>query len=150
MLQRGPNPLPRTGEGNYVSFMRPTRSGILSLAAKLIILVLAGFLIAYHVIMLHDLYIGQGLSTDATYNFVQGSLRLAIAASLLAVILGKRQALWAMWMSIAGLIATHYWAHFGNVPVEFTAYRGPLSYLKGLIFPTIITAAFLYRERRRA
>ncbi len=133
-----------------MSFFRPTRTGILHLASKLIILALAGLLVAYHVIMLRDLYMGQGLSTDATYNAVQGTLRFAIVVSLLAVVLGQRQALWSMWLSIAGLIATHYWAHFGNVPVDFTADRGALSYLKGFIIPTIITVAFLYREGRRA
>lgn len=125
------------------------REGKLRLAQSLIILALAGLLIFYHITMLRDLYLGQGLSSDTAYNIVQGGLRLAIVASLLAVILGVRQALWAMWMSIAGLVATHYWAHFGNVPVDFTLHRHPASYLKGFIIPTIITAAFLYRRQRR-
>ena len=114
----------------------------------LIILTLAGLLICYHLIMLYDLAMGHGLSSDATYNAVQGLLRIAIIASLILVVLGKKPALWAMWISIGSLIATHYWAHFGTVPVEFTAGRHPLSYLKGLIIPTIVTTAFLYRWRR--
>lgn len=114
----------------------------------LIILTLAGLLICYHLIMLYDLAMGHGLSSDATYNAVQGLLRIAIIASLTLVVLGKKPALWAMWISIGSLIATHYWAHFGTVPVEFTAGRHPLSYLKGLIIPTIVTTAFLYRWRR--
>ena len=89
---------------------------------------------------------GQGLSSDATYNAIQGTLRLAIMASLTAVVLGRQNALWAMWLSIGGLIATQYWAHYGPVTAEFTAGRHPLSYLKGVIFPSIITAAFLYRR----
>lgn len=114
----------------------------------LIILTLAGLLIWYHVTMLYDLAMGHGLSSDAAYNTIQGLLRMAIIASLTLVVLGKKPALWAMWISICSLIATHYWAHFGSVPVDFTAGRHPLSYLKGLIIPTIVTAAFLYRWRR--
>lgn len=106
---------------------------------------LAGLLIFYHVTMLYDLARGHGLSTDATYNAIQGALRLAIIVSLTAVMLGKQTALWAMWLSIGGLIATQYWAHYGPVSADFTAGRHPLSYMKGVIFPSIITAAFLYR-----
>ncbi|GGA01302.1 hypothetical protein GCM10010923_07500 [Blastomonas marina] len=53
-----------------------------------------------------------------------------------------------MWLSIGGLVASQYWAHFGNLPVDFTEGRHPLSYLKGFIFPTIITVAFLYGRRQ--
>jgi hypothetical protein len=62
--------------------------------------------------------------------------------SLLLVVCGVRGALWGMWFSIGGLVATQYWAHFGNLPVDFTKGRHRLSYLKGFIFPTIITLAF--------
>lgn len=74
-------------------------------------------------------------------------MRLGIITSLAGVVLGKRIALWTMWLSIGGLIATHYWAHFGGLPVDFTIGRHPFSYLKGLIIPTIITAAFMRRSR---
>ena len=121
--------------------------GPLRLARNLLILVLAGLLVFYHLTMLYDLANGQGLSKDATYNAIQGALRVAIIASLTAVVLGKRIALWAMWASIGGLIATQYWAHYGPVAADFTADRHPLSYLKGVIFPSIITTAFLYRRR---
>lgn len=114
----------------------------------LIIVTLAGLLIWYHLTMLHDLATGHGLSSDTTYNTIQGLLRLAIIASLAGVVLGKKPALWTMWFSIGALIATHYWAHFGTVHVDFTAGRHPLSYLKGLIIPTIVTIAFLYRRKR--
>ncbi|MBX7500307.1 hypothetical protein K3181_02460 [Qipengyuania sp. YG27] len=117
----------------------------LRLVLKAIILLLAGLLIFYHATMLVDLFRGQGLSSDARYNAIQGVLRLAIMVSLILVVAGKREALPAMWISIAGLVATQYWAHWGNLPVDFTAGRHPLSYLKGFIFPSIITAAFLYR-----
>ena len=108
----------------------------------LLVLPLAGLLVFYHVVMLYDLMAGRGLSSDATYNAVQGILRLGIIASLIAVALGRRAALWAMWVTIGALIATHYWAHFGGVPNEFSGSRSPLSYLKELIIPTIITATF--------
>ncbi len=124
------------------------REGPLRTFQSLIILGLAGLLIYYHTIMLNDLANGRGLSSDATYNTIQGTLRFAIIASLAGVVLGKRQALWAMWFSISALIATQYWGHFGNVPVEFAAGRHSLSYLKGFIIPSIITTAFRYCRDR--
>ncbi len=112
------------------------------LSRRLIIFVLAGLLIYYHIFTLCDLYLGAGTSTHTTFEYVQSVLRVVITLSLLLVILGNRWALWGMWAGITGLIATHYWAHFGNLPVDFTKGRHPLSYLKGYIFPTIITLAF--------
>lgn len=50
-----------------------------------------------------------------------------------------------MWGSIGGLVATQYWAHSGHVEADFTIGRSAFSYLKGFIFPSIITTAFLYR-----
>jgi hypothetical protein len=108
----------------------------------LIIFVLAGLLIYYHSFTLYDLYLGDGTSAHTTFEYVQSVLRVGIILSLLLVVFGNRWALWGMWACIAGLVATHYWAHFGNLPVDFTAGRHPLSYLKGFIFPTIITLAF--------
>ena len=109
---------------------------------RLLILVLAGLLIFYHCYTLYDLYLGAGTSAHATFEYVQSVLRVVITVSLLLVVFGRRLALWGMWAGILGLIATHYWAHYGNLPVDFTAGRHPLSYLKGLIFPTLITLAF--------
>ena len=112
------------------------------LSRRLIIFVLAGLLIYYHIFTLCDLYLGAGTSTHTTFEYVQSVLRVIITLSLLLVVFGKRRALWGMWAGITGLIATHYWAHFGNLPVDFTLGRHPLSYLKGFIFPSIITMAF--------
>jgi len=109
---------------------------------RIIIFVLAGLLIYYHTVTLCDLYLGAGTSTHTTFEYVQSVLRVGITLSLLLVVFGNRWALWGMWACIGGLIATHYWAHLGNLPVDFTKDRHPLSYLKGLIFPTIITLAF--------
>lgn len=109
---------------------------------RLIILVLAGLLIYYHTFTLYDLYLGAGTSARTGFEYIQSALRVVITLSLLLVVFGRRLALWGMWAGIAGLIATHYWAHFGNLPVDFTEGRHPLSYLKGIIFPTIITLAF--------
>jgi hypothetical protein len=115
---------------------------IFLLFRRLVILVLAGLLIYYHTYTLYDLYVGAGTSAHTTFEYVQSFLRAVIALSLLLVVFGSRRALWGMWVGIVGLIATHYWAHFGNLPVDFTKGRHPLSYLKGFIFPTIITLAF--------
>ena len=109
---------------------------------RLLILVLAGLLIFYHCYTLYDLYLGAGTSAHTFFEYLQSVLRVVITISLLLVVFGSRRALWGMWAGILGLIATHYWAHFGNLPVDFTAGRHPLSYLKGLIFPTLITLAF--------
>ena len=109
---------------------------------RLIIFVLAGLLIYYHIFTLCGLYLGAGTPTHTTFEYVQSVLRVMITLSLLLVIIGKRWALYGMWAGITGLVATHYWAHFGNLPVDFTLGRHPLSYLKGFIFPSIITMAF--------
>ncbi len=92
--------------------------------------------------MLYDLYLGTGPSAATSFEYIQSPLRAVIAASLLCVVSGARRALWGMWAGITALVATQYWAHFGNLPVEFTQGRHALSYLKGFIFPTIITLAF--------
>ena len=118
------------------------QTSIFLLFRRLVILVLAGLLIYYHTYTLYDLYVGTGTSAHTTFEYVQSVLRVVITLSLLLVVFGSRRALWGMWAGIVGLVATHYWAHFGNLPVDFTKGRHPLSYLKGFIFPTIITLAF--------
>lgn len=107
-----------------------------------IILFLAGLLIFYHTYTLCDLYLGAGTSAHTKYEYLQSVLRVGITLSLFLVVLGSRRALWGMWIAISGLIVTHYWAHFGHLPVDFIHGRHPLSYLKGFIIPTIITLAF--------
>ncbi|MEZ5465919.1 MAG: hypothetical protein R3F22_11995 [Lysobacteraceae bacterium] len=109
---------------------------------RLIIWVLAGLLIFYHSVTLYDLYLGASTGAPTTFDNIQSVFRVVITLSLLLVVFGKRWALWGMWAGITALVATHYWAHFGNLPVDFTEGRHPLSYLKGFIFPTIITLAF--------
>ncbi|MEZ5693262.1 MAG: hypothetical protein R3D99_05365 [Altererythrobacter sp.] len=116
------------------------------LLRRFIILALSGLLIFYHVTMLLDFSQSHDPASGMPYNAAQGVLRVAIATSLALVALGKRFALWTMWLSIGGLVATHYWAHFGMVEADFTIGRHPLSYLKGFIIPSIITTAFLYRR----
>ena len=109
---------------------------------RLIVFVLAGLLIFYHSLTLYEMYLGTGNSAHTLFDYVQSVCRALIATSLLLVVFGVRWALWGMWFSISSLVATQYWAHFGNLPVDFTIGRHPLSYLKGFIFPTIITLAF--------
>ncbi len=109
---------------------------------RAIIIVLAGLLIFYHSLTLYEMYLGNGNGAHTLFDHVQSVFRVLITINLLLVVLGVRWALWGMWLSISGLVATHYWAHFGNLPVDFTEGRHPLSYLKGFIFPTIITLSF--------
>lgn len=131
---------------NPTAEIRPWQAAVLRLA----ILIPVALLVYYHLTMIHDGLVDRGVSTNEVYNAIQLALRLAIAGSLICVALGVRVALWTMWASIGGLVATQYWAHFGLVQAEFTAERHVLSYLKGFILPSIITAAFLLRERREA
>lgn len=127
------------------------------LLRRTIIGVLAGLLIVYHCIVLYDLYLGvgnhEGLydrtagGTPQYYEYIQSALRLVIIIGLTLVACGIRRALWLMWAGIGALVATHYWAHFGGIPVAFTEGRHPLSYLKGIIFPTVITWLTLVPSR---
>ena len=121
-------------------------SGLL-LFRRLIIFALAGLLIFYHSLTLYEMYVVAGHGVHTLFDDVQSFFRVLITMSLLLVVCGVRGALWGMWFSIGGLVATQYWAHFANLPVDFTKDRHPLSYLKGFIFPTIITLAF-YSSRR--
>jgi hypothetical protein len=116
-------------------------SGLL-LVRRLIIFALAGLLIFYHSLTLYEMYVGTSNITHTLFDNVQSVFRVLITVCLLLVVFGVRWALWGMWFSISALVATHYWAHFGHLPVDFTEGRHPLSYLKGFIFPTIITLAF--------
>ncbi len=118
---------------------------------KLIIGALAGLLIFYHTYTLYDLYLGSGTdiydvgnaNTYALYRHIQSILRVFIIGSLLLVVLNKRPALYGMWIAIAALVATHYWALFFDLPFRFLEGKHPLSYLKGFIIPTVITILFL-------
>ncbi len=130
-----------------MNILAAAKEGPLRLLQSIVILCLAGLLVFYHLYTLGDLYIWAGTSVHTGYEYLQSVLRVMIVISLLLVVFGVRPALWAMWLSIGGLVATHYWAHFGNLPVDFTAGRHPASYLRGFIFPTIITCAFLYRRK---
>lgn len=132
-----------------MNVLTASREGPLRLAQSIVILALASLFIFYHITTLIDFAHGFEESSSAPYNGVQAALRVGIIASLGLVVLGKRFALWTMWCSIVGLIATHYWAHFGMVEADFTTGRHPMSYLKGLIMPSIVTAAFLYRRGKR-
>lgn len=114
---------------------------------RLAILVLAGLLIFYHSLVLYEMYSGTANGALTAFDYVQSVFRALIVMSLLLVLFGVRWALWGMWLSIGALVATQYWAHFGNLPVDFTQGRHPLSYLKGFIFPTVITLAFRSLER---
>ena len=120
---------------------------LLVLLLRLIILVLAGLLIFHHSLMLYDMYLGAGNYAHTFFDYVQSVCRVLITTSLLLVVFGVRRALWGMWFSIGALVATQYWVHFGNFPVYFTDSRHPLAFLKGFIFPTIITLAFHYSSR---
>lgn len=112
---------------------------------RVVIFILSGFLIAYHVVKLYNLYIIQSEIDYSMLVHIQSLLRMAIVISLLFVILGKQKAIFGMWMSIFSLVVTQYMAHFTVVEPIFSIF----SYLKGFIFPTLITLLFLYKKPRR-
>ena len=124
---------------------------------RLTIYALAGLLIFYHTYTLYDLYLGSGTdiydvgnaNTYALYRNIQSILRVFIISSLLLVVLNKRPALYGMWIAIAALVATHYWALFFDLPFRFLEGKHPLSYLKGFIIPTVITILFLSIQSHR-
>ena len=130
------------------------------LPRRLVICILAGLLIFYHVNVLYDLYLGTGdheglydrspAGTPLYYEYTQSALRVVIIVGLSLVASGIRSALWVMWAGIGTLVATHYWALLGDIPVAFTAGRHALSYLKGFIFPTIISLLMLLPARSDA
>jgi hypothetical protein len=118
------------------------QTSIFLLLRRLVIFVLAGLLVFHHSLMLYEMYVVTGTNAHTNFDHVQSVFRMFITMNLLLVVCGVRWALWGMWFSIGGLVLTQYWAHFTNFPVEFTKGRHFLSYLKGFIFPTIITLAF--------
>ena len=130
----------------------------LLLFARLVIYALAGLLIFHHTYTLYDLYLGSGTdiydvgnaNTYDLYRHTQSTIRVFIITSLVLVVANVRPALYGMWIAIAALVATHYWAYFFDLPFRFLVGRYPLSYLKGFIIPTVVTILFLAINSRRA
>lgn len=125
---------------------------------RVVIVALACLLVSYHTYTLFDLYVGA--STDLyggpnanghpLYMHTQSILRLLIIVSLILVAMNRRTALYGMWAAIGALVATHYWAHFFDLPFPFLEGRHPLSYLKGFIIPTVITLLHLSTNAHRS
>lgn len=111
---------------------------------KILVALLSGFLILLHVVGLWNDYLSGDLVSADTYTNFQSLLSATIIASLLLVILGKKIGLVGMWVSITALILTQYWAHFGFYEADFTEGRTAFSYLRGFMFPTVITLLFMF------
>lgn len=135
---------------------KPTMSpvGKLFRPQRVVIFALASLLVFYHTYTLFGLYVGSGSAATDLYGganasghlwymHTQSALRVLIVVSLVLVAMSRRFALYGMWAAIGALVATHYWAHFFNLPFPFLEGRHPLSYLKGFIIPTVITLLFL-------
>ena len=124
---------------------------------RVVIFALAGLLVFYHTYTLFGLYVGSvtdlygGPTANGhpLYMHTQSILRLLIIVSLVLVAMNRRSALYGMWAAIGALVATHYWAHFFNLPFPFLEGRHPLSYLKGFIIPTAITLLYLSTNSHR-
>ncbi|PHZ83671.1 hypothetical protein [Paremcibacter congregatus] len=107
-----------------------------------IIFILSGLLILYHLSKVVDLYIAPGITEASPLLLIQSAVRIAIASTLLLVVFGQKRALWGMWIAITALTVTRYILLLQTEPlsgIEFTTY---LSYLRGFIFPTIITLCY--------
>ncbi len=124
---------------------------------RIAVCALAGLLIFYHTYTLFDLYFGSGTdlyqggsrNTHHPFEHVQSILRAIIVFTLVLVIMNRRFALYGMWSAISALIATHYWALFFELPFRFLDGRHPLSYLKGLFIPTVITLLYFSMNSQR-
>lgn len=135
-----------------IDISKPTMGpgGRLVLLQRAVIFALAGLLVSYHTYTLFELYLGsstdlyggQGANGHPWYIHTQSVLRLLIVVSLVLVVMNRRPALYGMWAAIGALVATHYWAHFFDLPFPFLEGRHPLSYLKGFIIPAVITLLF--------
>lgn len=118
--------------------------GRFSNSRKILVALLSGFLVLLHLASLWDAFLsGDLISADIYANF-QSLLSVAIIASLLLVILGRKIGLVGMWVSITALILTQYWAHFGFYEADFTEGRSIVSYLRGFMFPTVITLLYMF------
>jgi hypothetical protein len=119
------------------------------LPRRIVMFALAGVLVLYHATTIYNIYAGTRISGHSAFVNLQSLLRIVIITSLSLVILGVRSALWGMWVGISALIFTQYWGHFGLQTVDFTEGRSGFSYLRGFIFPTILTLIFPTRPERR-
>ena len=107
-----------------------------------VVFTLSGLLIFYHLSKVFDLYWGVDVGVNSTLIYVQSVVRLTIALSLSFVLLRYKVALWGMWLSITTLTLTRYmllWETESAMEVELAVY---LSYLRGFMFPTVITLLF--------
>ena len=117
-------------------------SGKYLLIRRIAITVIAGFLILLHVVGLFDVYATGEVFRYTAFENLQSTLSVFIILSLTLVIFRKRIGLIGMWLSITALILTQYWAHFGFVEADFTKGRSVISYLRGFMIPTVITALY--------
>ena len=88
------------------------------------------------------MYWGPDSAVTTALLHAQSGIRLAIVISLAGVLLGFKNSLWGMWLTIAALIATNYillWNNKAAVDIEMSVY---LSYLRGFISPMIITLLY--------
>jgi hypothetical protein len=99
-------------------------------------------LIFYHISKVFYLYSEPVIEDVTTLIHVQSVIRLTIAVSLILVAFGVRRALWGMWVSITALVVTRYIALLALETHGETELAVYFSYLRGFIFPTIITLAY--------
>lgn len=99
-------------------------------------------LIAYHLTKISSLYFLNPPIDYSLLTHFQSLVRVVIIISLFLVILKKKCALFSMWVSILILVITQYITYFSNSPTDVSVF----SYLKGFIFPSIITLLFPYKK----
>lgn len=108
-----------------------------------VFLLLTAFLVLYHGLKIIDALTVSTYLADIVY--LQTGIRGLIVISLLLVMMRRRFGLVFMWISMATLIATQFWVHFARPELLGDSARHELSYLRGLILPTIISLIAIRR-----
>jgi hypothetical protein len=133
-----------------IVMLKPEDNSLGKLSAVGIIFVLAGLLIFYHSSLLIDFYILTALPEPNWYIHLQSITRAIIVISLVGVIAGKNTFLLGMWGGIASLTLTRYGLLFVNETFDSVPTTELLGYLRGFIFPTIITICYPKKSKLTA
>lgn len=106
---------------------------------RIVIAILASFLISYHLTKKSSLYIVGSGESVSTMGHIQTLIRLAIACTLFFFAVGSSKAIWGMWVTILALVATQYIGLAQPLDYSHLAMSANFTYLKGFIATSVIT-----------
>ena len=109
---------------------------------RMVIAVLALFLIVYHVAKISDIYFGENVEPVSTLIHTQSLLRLAVIASMALAVFRSPNAIWGMWLSISALVISQYVNLWQTPDHSQLPWSANLPLLKGFIIPVIITILY--------